>query len=637
MQVRIICQLPWQLLSGWYEREAVNGHSMEMGMNPFVRHRWVLIIILLMTFNEGCGRQTRIDEDKSAVVTHEVTSIIPPAIGAREDNPLSSQSDDGQATIEDSRSVEQEISVFPNVKNIQVEKQEPLIEPMSAQNESLSKEIVLEHESFQEARPVVPDETNADFENLQSWVMNLPIPSSNKRTLAIEPEVSSDQNSESSQVNEEVNVLPGPASKADPESYKDEPLRLYRVNKQATRSIASDINEVSQVPFPGFEAIAIPVFPNEHELEEESGEPPVKALVIALDAESNVVSSAEMEPDELLETQKDVWLVPDDIQSTGLEDKPSQEMDLSLPAPVFLPPLPKVSLEKISEVSRGPERKETSFSDPGMTQEEKVVVPMKLQGASYFSVPKEASSSGEEGVGNSRESDVIPTRNRRIENDKSEKTPVIQPALVPEHAVNVQPSEAELGRSSQSLSAMIQELEEKPQHLVYQGTSRSINGLMVCQQGREQLARHQYQEAMVLFSESIQAFQAKKVRDDEVYELQDCYRQRAYVHLQLKAPKQALSDITHVLHGVQSGNSDRSQDVFFRGRLYAIMYDSQNAIDDLSLALELGLQTKDQAYAYYLRGLSHLRLQHIDPGLRDVSEGCRQNFPEACQLLEQIL
>ena len=604
-------------------------------MNSVVHHIWALAITFLIVCNEGCVGQPRIAQDQPTAVIQDVVSITSPATPSRHSHSLSSQRSEGRSLTQVVPSVENEMSALSNMENIQAEKQEALIENLSVQNEGLRENIVLEHESFQEILPAVHDETNAEFENLQSWEMKLPIPSSNRRKLANEPEVDSVQNDASSQVNEDVDVFPSYASNVDPESYEDESTHLHRVNKTTTQPIAHDSNEISQVPFPGFEAIAIPVFSNEYGVEDELDAGSGMALEVARDAESNGVSLPEDESDGLLTTQKEVSFVFGHRKSTGLGDEPSEEIGLSLPALVLLPPLPKVSLETLSDIFRGPERNMTSFSDSGKTKVAIAAMPTKLQKPSYPSVPKEASSRAEEGRQNSRKSDVLPTQKRRIENDKPEELPVIQSAVVSEHAVNEQPSEDELRKGSQAILTMIQETEEKPQPL--QGASRSIDGLNVCQQGREQLARHQYQEAMVSFSESIRAFQARKVRDDAAYELRDCYRQRAYAYFQLKAPAQALSDITHVLRRVQPGDSDRSQDVFFRGRLHANMHDFQNAIDDLSQALELGLQAEDQAYAYYLRGLSHLRLQHIDLGLRDVSEGCRQNFSDACQLLEQIL
>ncbi len=158
-----------------------------------------------------------------------------------------------------------------------------------------------------------------------------------------------------------------------------------------------------------------------------------------------------------------------------------------------------------------------------------------------------------------------------------------------------------------------------------------------CWQGRVQLARHQYEEALIAFSRSIRTYAKKSLGIDEFLKLQDCYRQRAYTYLQLNSPAQALTDIEQVLESSQSEDVDRPRDLFFRGRVYASMNASQPAIDDISEALRLGLGVKDQAYAFYLRGLSYLRLTRLKPGLKDLSLGCQADFSEACELLDQIL
>ena len=158
-----------------------------------------------------------------------------------------------------------------------------------------------------------------------------------------------------------------------------------------------------------------------------------------------------------------------------------------------------------------------------------------------------------------------------------------------------------------------------------------------CRKGRAQLARHQYQDALSAFSQFIQANTQKGLSTDELIELQDCYRQRAYTYLQLSRPKEALSDIDYVLAEFPTDEINRSRDFFFRGRVYVIMNVSQLAIHDFSEALKLGLGREDQAYAHYLRGLSYLHLKQLDPGLKDLNKGCRADFSEACELLEQIL
>lgn len=194
------------------------------------------------------------------------------------------------------------------------------------------------------------------------------------------------------------------------------------------------------------------------------------------------------------------------------------------------------------------------------------------------------------------------------------------------------------GQSSpRSSSFTIGAINEDSQQLPSQTMTSSPREFLGCQRGRSQLARHQYQEAILSFSQSLEAARTKKLSDESDFEMQDCFRQRAYTYLQLNVPNEALSDISYVLKRSQSDDIHRHQDIFFRGRLHVILHDFQEAIDDLTLALKLGLEMKARAYAHYLRGISYLRLRKIEPGLQDVSQGCRQDFVEACQLLEQIL
>ena len=162
--------------------------------------------------------------------------------------------------------------------------------------------------------------------------------------------------------------------------------------------------------------------------------------------------------------------------------------------------------------------------------------------------------------------------------------------------------------------------------------------LVACDEGRAQLIRQQYQDALSAFSQSIQEFSVTALRDEEVLELKDCYRKRAHVFLQLNQPVQALDDINSVLKDtflLDEGNL--SKDFFFRGRIFFVLKVFQSTIDDISQALDIGLGTKDEAYAYYLRGVSYLQLQQIDLGLNDLGRACRAEFSKACELLEQIL
>ena len=225
---------------------------------------------------------------------------------------------------------------------------------------------------------------------------------------------------------------------------------------------------------------------------------------------------------------------------------------------------------------------------------------------------------------------------RGLGEDRSEKNEDIQRSIAPESKTSSSLLESQHFRNTEP-SSWAKEQKSSGRKKTSQSivvTEESPDG---CAQGRAQLARHQYQGALIAFSESIQIYLTKRLHADEFLELQDCYRQRAYTYLQLNQPTHALADIDRVLEGFQPGEINRSRDFFFRGRVYAIMNVSQHAINDLSEALELGLGIQDQAYAYYLRGLSFLRLTRLKPGLKDLSQGCQADFSEACELLDQIL
>ena len=158
-----------------------------------------------------------------------------------------------------------------------------------------------------------------------------------------------------------------------------------------------------------------------------------------------------------------------------------------------------------------------------------------------------------------------------------------------------------------------------------------------CEKGRRRLVRQQYQATITSLSQSIRQYEKRDLSHDQRLRLRDCYRRRAYTFFQLGDFSRALSDMNYVLEEWKTGDEHRSSDFFFRGQVYTAVTNSQRALEDLSKALALGLNTHEQAFAYYLRGLSYLRLRRLQPGLQDLSKGCRAEHADACDLLEKIL
>lgn len=161
--------------------------------------------------------------------------------------------------------------------------------------------------------------------------------------------------------------------------------------------------------------------------------------------------------------------------------------------------------------------------------------------------------------------------------------------------------------------------------------------LDACEKGREHAAQLQYQAAIKSFSQSIRLSLTTGFPIAQRSRLLDCYRQRAHAFFQSQDLSQALSDINRVLQDSKHDGPRRPDDFFFRGRVYAASKDARRAIEDLSTALTLGLSTHEEATAYYLRGLSNLRLRRLQAGLKDLSRGCMAKHAEACRFLEKIL
>ncbi|MGB0911857.1 MAG: hypothetical protein ACPGYT_15970, partial [Nitrospirales bacterium] len=164
-----------------------------------------------------------------------------------------------------------------------------------------------------------------------------------------------------------------------------------------------------------------------------------------------------------------------------------------------------------------------------------------------------------------------------------------------------------------------------------------------CSRGREQLKQNRFQEGFLEFSQQIEASLKQNVvaqdRDEsfsEKPELQDCYRQRAYALMQLKQFRPALWDMDHILQEEYSDVAQRSRDLFFRGRIYVLMGISGKAIIDFTEALRLGIEPKDKAHAYYLRGVSYIRTKRIPEGLNDVGKGCHLGYFQACEVLDKM-
>lgn len=159
----------------------------------------------------------------------------------------------------------------------------------------------------------------------------------------------------------------------------------------------------------------------------------------------------------------------------------------------------------------------------------------------------------------------------------------------------------------------------------------------VCRPGRTSLRQSQAHNMLAAISRSIQTYLQMDLPQSQHPNLLECFRQRGLIYFQLRDLTNALSDINQVLRTAQTEDIQQARDLFFRGRVYAKMNASRPAIDDLTNALALGMDGHRQAHAYYLRGLSQFQLQLFDSGLKDISMSCRAKFTQACQLLEKVM
>ncbi|WP_447970466.1 tetratricopeptide repeat protein [Nitrospira sp. M1] len=458
----------------------------------------------------------------------------------------------------------------------------------------------------------------------------------------------------------------------------DEHIFFHRADEDMISPEKVVLYEISQVPFPGIEALAIPGDSNGNEAVGSGPEVNSEQEVIALDkAEAMAVLpiSGRTLVEDSTRYEKDNLL----SEKVGVENVQEVAEVINEKSRRVLLPTQSVPSDQQDRVQSTdiPQGKKTDEA-PKLIQEQ--IVPPSHNPPSTI-IPEDVVVSEESSSDDSEQT-------RRHESDRQEFTSVVADAGSPSTEevmsnvsstasnleVNKEISEVRSGKKGHSLEAvpmtvpppdintpvlldkeLRQSLAEGPQPRSLESSpfvnvqenfvrkkalpndSLDKRRHDVCRQRRTSLTRYQYQEVLVELSHSIQILLRADLPVQQNPELLACFRQRGYMYFQLHDYQHALSDIDQVLQSAQADTIQRSHDLFFRGRVYASMNASRRAIDDFSQALKLGLDGKRIAHAYYLRGLSHFRLQFFDPGLKDLSVSCRAEFSEACKLLEKIM
>ncbi|GJL65446.1 MAG: hypothetical protein NPIRA05_04170 [Nitrospirales bacterium] len=472
---------------------------------------------------------------------------------------------------------------------------------------------------------------------------------------------------------------------------KDEPLSALWGNGETQQTEISEWYEISQVPFPGIEAIAVPGYSSEKEvadappeLRTEQGDELVDKVKNGPIVSSDDVSVIQEHPEIHEEDKPSLPTITaktvNDVQET------TNETITQIPLPsLSVPTVPDDRLKPIGALQekmfdQGPDLvKEPSArkprSAPNEIMTEDVVVQKKSSLdrrektgrlhsdedktlARFAVADKGKPSTAENGARTSNTISKLVLRKEPSESQvKKNRVPVETESMLAEehkHGVNEQSKE-----KNDRVSSVL--VEKEPGHALTENPlpgrskpSTFVNGTdpsgrkkrntmalapdqryQVCSQGHASVTR--YQQQLTEFSRLIQIFLRTDHTTHDSRELHNCYRQRASLYFQLNDPTQAISDINRVLQVSQPGNLQRPNDLFFRGRVHASMNASQRVIHDVSEALQLGLAGTRKAHAYFLRGLSYFRLQQFDAGLKDLSLSCQDDFPEACALLEKIM
>ncbi|WP_454060839.1 tetratricopeptide repeat protein [Candidatus Nitrospira salsa] len=474
---------------------------------------------------------------------------------------------------------------------------------------------------------------------------------------------------------------------------EDEPLSVLWVDGEIRQTELPKWYEISQVPFPGIEAIAVPGYSSEKEVENDplkpiSGEDDTlvnkrkKSPVLPIDNVSVAQEHLEVHHEDTPSFPKITGKTVKNVAET------TNEKPIHMPSPsLSAPTLPDDRLKSVGApqeemLDQGQdlvkERKNPlPRSTPSEIMTEEVVVQKKSPLDSHEKTGR--LNSDEEGtlsrlVGAEKEKPSAAENALRSPNTTSKLVLRKEPSgsqakkMLAPSETEVMLAEANSHRvkekskkenditssifvdrePGQSLTESPLPSHNKPSTFVNvpEKSVRKNNDTMAlapgqsdqaCSQSHTSLTRYQSQTVLAALSRSIQTFLLTNRTTQNNLELHDCYRQRASIYFQLNDPTQAISDIDRVLQESQSVNVQRSSDLFFRGRVYASMNASQHVIDDVSEALQLGLDGLSKAHAYYLRGLSYLRLQQFDAGLKDLSLSCRDDFPKACALLEKIM
>ena len=357
-------------------------------------------------------------------------------------------------------------------------------------------------------------------------------------------------------------------------------------------SPAMEAFQISQTPFPGIETIALPEVSQTTEDTEQQDVLP-KAKVVSIPDPARDASLS----DGTKSSKEDSWTVKhESISNEGLIEDNPKENQLVSESLLHLPPSNFVLSTKEHDVENLSEAKSKSMHAREMNPDEGI-------------------------------RELVPTQLHDHEKD-DEKMSSSESAALPGFMGAERPSMRSTTRQKTERQSRVPNAE-----LI----SMTPETLDACEKGRMRLVQRQYQAAITFLSQSIRQYQAKSLSRAQRPRLRDCYRQRAYTFFQLGDFPQALSDMNHVLEDSKASDQHRSRDFFFRGRVYTAVTDAQRAIEDLSKALALGLSTHEQAIAHYLRGLSYLWLHRLQPGLKDLSIGCRAEHAEACELLEKIL
>jgi len=483
----------------------------------------------------------------------------------------------------------------------------------------------------------------------------------------------------------------GPPSKSK-EASDEKWVSVHGFTEEITRTETSIDYEISQVPFPGIEAIAVPGELNENDMAVEPADSNVEQKDRSLSKVEKITER--LVDDRSLQDSavrdEDKPLSPNSIGVKGQEVTEARHGgNIHVPLPTSpLPQLPDDSLElrdmlqgkrsvhapKLVEKSISPQPQ--SLSRAKTTQEVVVHKESPLSGDARMGLRKseeqeplsvlveadderlameDTGQIGSNATGNSvshkkaadvqaekltdhLESEAIAVLEEEVKTNekpqtKKETASNIRVDKNPRHAL----AEPQLPSFRQS-STVMNEPEKSVRMKADDTVSVTEQRQDTCRQDHASLTRYQSQEVLASLSRKIQTLKSPDLLMNRSQELSECYRQRAFIYFQLNEPRQAILNIDQVLQKSQSGSILRPSDLLFRSRVYASMKNaSQQVIDDLSEALQLGLDGMSKAHAYYLRGLSYLRHQQFDAGLKDLSLSCRDGFPKACALLEKIM